>query len=77
MEEERILTKHPQGKAGVNILKSKYEVIKEFILETLEENKEHPLVNYVIWLKKNFLNLLKEKLYGMLFLLSSIWKQGN
>ena len=40
MEEERILTKHPQGKAGVNILKSKYEVIKKFILKTLEEKKE-------------------------------------
>ena len=37
---ERILTLHPQGKAGVNILKRRYDVIKEFIIETIKEHKE-------------------------------------
>ena len=38
MENERILTLHPEGKQGVNILKRKYEVIKDFILMTLENH---------------------------------------
>lgn len=37
---ERILTLHPQGKTGVNILKRRYDVIKEFILETIKTHKE-------------------------------------
>ena len=40
MSEERILTQHPQGKDGVNILKSKYDVISEFILKTIKAHKE-------------------------------------
>ncbi len=36
MAEEKILTLHPQGKAGVNILKRRYDFIKDFILQTLE-----------------------------------------
>jgi hypothetical protein len=40
MSEERILTKHPKGKDGVNILKRRYDVIKEFILETIKEYGE-------------------------------------
>ncbi|MGY6647604.1 DUF6958 family protein [Wenyingzhuangia sp. IMCC45574] len=36
---ERILTLHPQGKKGVNILKSKYDTIKDFILLTVKENE--------------------------------------
>ncbi len=40
MSEERILTQHPKGKDGVNILRSKYETIKEFILETLKKYEE-------------------------------------
>ncbi len=38
-KEERILTLHPQGKKGVNIHASKYEFIKKFILNTLEEKR--------------------------------------
>lgn len=38
MKTERILTQHPQGKKGVNILKTKYDFIKDFILKTIEEN---------------------------------------
>ena len=40
MNEERILTQHPQGKDGVNILKRRYDIIKEFITKTIEEHKE-------------------------------------
>lgn len=40
MPEEKIMTLHPQGKQGVNILKRRYDTIKEFILETIAEYKE-------------------------------------
>ena len=40
MSEERILTKHPKGKDGVNILKRRYDTIKEFIIETIKEYDE-------------------------------------
>jgi len=36
MAEEKILTKHPQGKKGVNISKAKYDVIKATLLGCLE-----------------------------------------
>ena len=35
-QEERILTLHPQGKKGVNILLRRYDFIKDFILSTLQ-----------------------------------------
>jgi len=35
---ERIMTLHPEGKTGVNILKAKYDQIKDFIIEQLETN---------------------------------------
>ncbi len=38
--EEKIMTLHPQGKKGVNILKRRYDQIKVFILKTIEEHKE-------------------------------------
>ncbi|WP_158858839.1 DUF6958 family protein [Lunatibacter salilacus] len=40
MEEEKILTLHPEGKKGVNILKRRYEIIKDFILQTISEKDE-------------------------------------
>lgn len=40
MEEERILTLHPKGKKGVNILKRRYNQIKDFILKIVTENTE-------------------------------------
>lgn len=43
MNEERILTKHPQGKDGVNILKRRYNIIKEFIMNTVQ--KHHGITN--------------------------------
>ena len=40
MKEQKILTKHPFGKSGKNILKQKYETLKRAILSALR-NKEH------------------------------------
>jgi len=40
INEDRILTLHPQGKNGVNILREKYDVIKDFILKKIEEQGE-------------------------------------
>ena len=39
LDDDRILTRHPQNKKGVNILKKRYEVIKEFILHTIQTHK--------------------------------------
>ncbi len=36
MSEERIMTLHPQGKKGTNILKVKYDLFKNFILQKIE-----------------------------------------
>lgn len=40
MEEEKILTLHPKGLKGVNILLRRYNVIKSYIMDTLEKEKE-------------------------------------
>jgi hypothetical protein len=40
MDDTRILTLHPQGKKGVNILTSKYEPIKAFIIQKIEAHGE-------------------------------------
>lgn len=40
IDDNRILTLHPQGKKGVNILLEKYYTIKNFIIKTLKEHKE-------------------------------------
>ena len=39
MNDEKILTLHPQGKQGVNISKAKYDQMRFEILQTLKENK--------------------------------------
>jgi len=36
----KILTLHPQGKKGVNLLKRRYDIIKDFIIDTIEKNGE-------------------------------------
>lgn len=36
-KEERILTLHPKGKKGVNILKRRYDLIRTFIIETIQQ----------------------------------------
>lgn len=38
--DNRIMTLHPQGRQGVNILKRRYDTIKEFILDTIAEKGE-------------------------------------
>ncbi len=38
-KEETIVTLHPQGKKGVNILKRRYDYIADFILNTLKNEK--------------------------------------
>ena len=40
MQEEKILTLHPEGKKGVNILKRRYDIIKDFIINTIKEHGE-------------------------------------
>ncbi|MDP3912338.1 MAG: hypothetical protein Q8R96_01180 [Bacteroidota bacterium] len=39
MKDEKILTLHPDGKMGVNILKRRYDVMKDFIIKTLKEHQ--------------------------------------
>jgi hypothetical protein len=39
MKEEKIMTRHPQGKKGVNILKRRYDTIKDFIVEEAYRNQ--------------------------------------
>ncbi|MFK7947342.1 MAG: hypothetical protein AB8G11_07130 [Saprospiraceae bacterium] len=36
MNDDRILTLHPKGKKGVNILETKYDTIRNFIIKTIE-----------------------------------------
>ncbi|MCB0459292.1 MAG: hypothetical protein R2821_08965 [Flavobacteriaceae bacterium] len=38
--EEKIMTLHPKGKKGVNILKRRYDIIKDFILKTIAKYGE-------------------------------------
>ena len=40
MSEEKFLTLHPQGKKGVNILKRRYDFIKDYILKTLNKTEK-------------------------------------
>ncbi|MCI0415880.1 hypothetical protein L0222_24150 [bacterium] len=39
MSDEKILTKHPLGKRGLNISKQKYETIKRAIVQALRKNE--------------------------------------
>ncbi len=43
MAEEKILTLHPQGKKGVNILKRRYDQIAKYIVETVQS---HPQITF-------------------------------
>jgi hypothetical protein len=40
MSEEKIFTLHPEGKMGVNILKRRYDLIKDFIIHTIGQHGE-------------------------------------
>lgn len=37
-DEPRIMTLHPQGKKGVHILQRRYDQIRRFIMETVEQD---------------------------------------
>ncbi len=39
MAKDKILTKHPKGKQGVNISRAKYDAVREAILEALAERE--------------------------------------
>lgn len=52
MTEERILTKHPQGKSGKNITKKNYETLKKAILSALR-NRELTHTELFDQLEKN------------------------
>ena len=40
INDDKILTMHPTGKKGVNILRRRYDVIKDFMLDTIKERGE-------------------------------------
>lgn len=40
IDDNKIMTLHPQGKKGVNILRRRYDTIKDFIIETIEKHRE-------------------------------------
>lgn len=40
MNEEKIMTLHAEGKKGVNILRRRYDTIKDFILKTIDVRGE-------------------------------------
>lgn len=40
--EEKILTQHPQGKKGVNILKRRYDSVLEVLLASIKKHGEVP-----------------------------------
>jgi hypothetical protein len=40
MSEEKIFTLHPEGKMGVNILKRRYDRLKDFIILTIGQHGE-------------------------------------
>ena len=56
MKEERIMTLHPQGKKGVNILKRRYDLIFDFIIETLKMKSEITFEELINLAKKKLTN---------------------
>ena len=56
--EERILTLHPQGKQGVNILARRYELVKETLLSIIQAHGE---ISY-----KELNEIAEERLAGVL-----------
>lgn len=40
IDDTKILTLHPKGKKGINILRRGYDIMKDFIVNTVEEKKE-------------------------------------
>ena len=42
---EKIMTLHPEGKAGVNIDRDKYEAVRQAILQAIQEQGEMPFAD--------------------------------
>lgn len=40
INDDKIMTLHPKGKKGTNILRRRYDVIKKYILDTIQEEVE-------------------------------------
>lgn len=40
IDDDKIMTLHPQGKKGVNILRRRYDVIKNYILDAITKEGE-------------------------------------
>lgn len=40
MNDDRILTMHPSGKQGVNILRSRYDIIRDYIITSIGDAGE-------------------------------------
>ncbi len=58
--DDRILTLHPEGKEGVNILRSKYELVKEHMIDIIALNGEISFME----LNQALEQRLKDKLDG-------------
>lgn len=61
MKEERILTLHPQGKKGVNIIKSRCDFIKNHIIATLNNRNEISYQELDILANQELKNLFDRK----------------
>jgi hypothetical protein len=59
MSEERIMTLHPEGKKGVNILKDKYLVMKDTIVTVLKEENETTFDGLISKVKDKLANKFK------------------
>ena len=58
MKNDKILTKNPKGKKGVNISKEKYEIIHKAIIDSLKSEKlTHDL--FIHCVKRKFKNKFK------------------
>lgn len=56
MKESKILTLHPEGKNGVNISLVKYELIRDFILKTIQNHGEITFSTLTQLAKKELVN---------------------
>ncbi|MEO0897970.1 MAG: hypothetical protein AAFY71_16295 [Bacteroidota bacterium] len=52
-KDEKILTLHPEGKSGVNILKRRYDAIRSYILDTLKKEGQITYKELTEWANKD------------------------
>lgn len=60
MEEEKILTLHPQGKKGMNISREKYDLVRAAIFKELSGGRELTHAELV----KSVVGRLRKRLHG-------------